>query len=175
MDTRFPGSRGTVDACLWLSPRLSRITVDADEYVWTNAHSQVSPPAGRDSLQPSKGSGSKTDFASSTVGTADCPPQHTMGRGAVTEDPVKHHFPSSPRGRPGWGTVLDSDPAFSLGKLFGTSSPVSAPLAWDLRGLFSQSYDRVTSVNIPEVTQQTVGCPGTVILDTVGASGPPAT
>lgn len=74
---------------------------------------------------------------------------------------MKHHFPSSARGQAWPGTVLDSDPAFSpWASYLAAQALASAPLAWDLRGLFGQSYDRVTSVNIPEVAQQTIGCPG---------------
>jgi len=89
---------------------------------------------------------------------------------------VKRYFPSSAREQTWPGTVLDSNPAFSpWASYLAPQALACAPLAWDLRGLLGQSYDRGYVSQSPRPPR---GCPAdnrpsrAVILDTVGASGP---
>lgn len=56
---------------------------------------------------------------------------------------MKRYFPSSAREQTWPGTVLDSNPAFSpWASYLAPQALACAPLAWDLRGLLGQSYDR---------------------------------
>ena len=61
-----------------------------DKYVWTNAHTHVSLPAGRDSLQLARALGTReTTLRVIYSGTQTVRPEHTVGRGAVTGDPCE--------------------------------------------------------------------------------------
>ena len=145
-----------------------------DKYVWTNAHTQVSLLAGRDSLWLARALGARrTTFRILFLGTQIVHPRARCGQRGYNRTPPETSPPSSARGQTWPGTVLDSDPAFSpCASYFALQALASTPLARDWRGLLGQSHDR------GYVSHPSRGGPGdsgssrAVVLDTVGASGP---